>query len=105
MLVHVGNHHIWYTDLDFYHKTSVGLTVLAAMVTVAWCLYLGLVGRLVQLCLNTLIWAVPCMFDVCCLMSLEVALLDSSFLAICNTFAVGYCTRSDLCYLHLLFWQ
>ena len=43
-----------------------------------------------------LIWAVPCVFDVCCLMCLAVALLDSSFLAICHTFAVGYCARSVL---------
>ena len=43
-----------------------------------------------QLCLNTLIWAAPCMVDMCCLMCLVVALLDSSFLAICHTFAAGY---------------
>ena len=97
----MGNHHIWYTDLDFYHKIGVGLTVSAAVV---WCLNLGvvfyclffLVGRLVQLCLNTLSWAVPCVFDVFCLICLAVALLDSSFLAICCTFAAGYCARSVL---------
>ena len=36
------------------------------------------------------------MLDVCCLMCLTVALLDSSFLAICCTLAVGYCARSVL---------
>ena len=49
-----------------------------------------------QLCLNTLIWAAPCMVDMCCLMCLAVALLDSSFLAIYCTFAAGYCARSVL---------
>ena len=34
-LVHVGNHHIRYIGLDFYHKTGVGLTVSAAAVAVA----------------------------------------------------------------------
>ena len=34
------------------------------------------------------------MLDVCCLMCLAVALLDSSFLAICHTFAAGYCANS-----------
>ena len=103
--MHVGNYHIWYTDLDFYHKTGVGLTVSATAVAVVWYLYLGLAsyclffflgGRLVQLCLTTLIWAAPCMVDVCCLMCLTVDLLDSSYLAICCTFTAGYCARSVL---------
>ena len=53
-----------------------------------------LTGKLVWLCLNMLIWAPPSIFDVCCLMCLAVALLDSSFLAIYHTFAAGYCARS-----------
>ena len=36
------------------------------------------------------------MMDVCCLMCLAVALLDSSFLAIYCTLAAGYCARSVL---------
>ena len=36
------------------------------------------------------------MLDVCCLMCLAQALLDSSFLAICHTLAAGYCSRSVL---------
>ena len=54
-----------------------------------YCLFFFLGGRLVQLCCNTLIWAAPCMVEVCCLMCLAVALLYSSFLAICHTFAAA----------------
>ena len=53
-------------------------------------------GRLVRLCCKTLTWVAPCILDVCCLMCLAVALLDSSFLAICHTLAAGYCARSVL---------
>ena len=53
-------------------------------------------GRLVQLCHKTLIWVVPLMLDVCCLVCLAVDLLDSSFLAICWTLAAGYCAWSML---------
>ena len=42
------------------------------------------------------------MLDVCCLMYLAMALLDSSFLAICHTLAAGYCARSVLPLLMVL---
>ena len=35
--MHVENHHIWYTDSDFYHKVGVDLTVSAVVVAGAWC--------------------------------------------------------------------
>ena len=49
-------------------------------------------SRLVWLCCKTFTWVAPCILDVCCLMCLAVALLDSSFLAICHTLAAGYCS-------------
>ena len=53
-------------------------------------------GRLVWLCCKTLTWVAPCILEVCHLMCLAVALLDSSFLAICCTLPAGYCARSVL---------
>ena len=58
--------------------------------------------KLVWLCLSTLTRAQPCIFNVCCLMCLAVALLDSSFLAICHSFAAGYCAKSVFPLLNVL---
>ena len=63
-----------------------------------------LAGKLVQLCLNTWIWAPPCMFLVCCLICLAVALLDSSFLKQSGVL-LWLGTVLSLCFHHLLFGQ
>ena len=83
----------------------VGLPVYAGDVVAIWsCAWVGLLlpyfflgGRLVLLCHKTFTSVAPCILDVCCLMCLAVALLDSSFLAICCTLAAGIIVQGRCC--------